>query len=801
MAILTAKQGFFTACNLKLATRHAEPVIYSDMDFIWAILFFLWFECLSLPLRGAIVRWPMPADVRRLLSRVAGPAMLLLPIWLLAFVCGWALERWIGWVWLALTLALIGWTGRTANRPWQWFAYGDGEAAPARRALSREIWIDALTLGLFLGYVALRRWFPEFTTWEVNTSGAEKFPNAMIFWSNWFAHGMPPDDYWLTGHPLVYYYWGHFHWAWIGRVGGFPAELALNLSLARLTVLVWESVYVLGRALGLRAIGAAGAALASTWAGNPKAIEVAWKLIHPAANHWEWPPKLQFYKFWDPSRAIHPDWVVDEFPAFSSILGDFHSHQIALPWLVAWLALCVAGIGMSGWGKNGANRVEAASGPRRRTIGWTLLWIGLALVAALTNLWNLPLLGFAALCVAVSLVAKRQWKMLGYSLVATVLMLAIVKLGMGLMRAGAPLPLPSNPNAGFWERQPWGWLDPKIRSTFVGLFAMWGLPLLGLAVAALWSVIRRRAWRPAIWLTAGVMVLLTSIFTAETLWGGPAWFWVGVMLVMISLAVGERPWLTQRALWMALAGCVVLAGLEVVYIRDRFQGSDLARYNTYFKLCYPVWPVLIVAVWMAGVRVWQCETRWWWRWTGRVILLALVAGGAVYPLCSFPARILQSRHGDRPRRPPTLSGHDFLAYRPAYKNEARMIELIRQVVPPGDIVAEAHTEKAYSLTGRVASLAGRPVPLGWVHHEQQWRGEPGYATLRKRGATVDRLYRAPNPEAMRARAKELKVRWVLFGKIESERYGQESLQRLRAVGRLAARFPETRPEVFLFDFR
>ena len=39
------------------------------MDWVWAVLFFVWFELLSLPLRLALAASPAPADVRRLISR------------------------------------------------------------------------------------------------------------------------------------------------------------------------------------------------------------------------------------------------------------------------------------------------------------------------------------------------------------------------------------------------------------------------------------------------------------------------------------------------------------------------------------------------------------------------------------------------------------------------------------------------------------------------------------------------------------------------------------------------------------
>jgi hypothetical protein len=72
-------------------------------DFLLALQFWLLYELLSWPLRLALSTSPMPADVRRLLSRVAGPAMLALPVWVLAHglpVLGVA----AAWVWIVVAL-------------------------------------------------------------------------------------------------------------------------------------------------------------------------------------------------------------------------------------------------------------------------------------------------------------------------------------------------------------------------------------------------------------------------------------------------------------------------------------------------------------------------------------------------------------------------------------------------------------------------------------------------------------------------------------------------------------------------
>jgi uncharacterized membrane protein len=263
--------------------------------------------------------------------------------------------------------------------------------------------------------------------------------------------------------------------------------------------------------------------------------------------------------------------------------------------------------------------------------------------------------------------------------------------------------------------------------------------------------------------------------------------------------------------------CAVLVGLELVYIPDRFTG-ELARYNTYFKLSFPIWPPLIVATWLAAWRVWRYPRPWGpgggarlrqraAGWAGRAALLAILAASGVYAVLAIPARVIQARRGDLTPRGPTLDAFAFVAHRPPYGIEAPLLAWIRRHVPPGDVVVEAPlTEpgspwtKAYDYGGRAASLAGHPVPTAWAHHEHQWRGEPAYALTARRTEAVDAFYRAPTPEAMGQWMDRMGYRWALFGVVERARYGEEPLGRLNAAAATAARFPDGRPEVFLFDF-
>ena len=280
-----------------------------------------------------------------------------------------------------------------------------------------------------------------------------------------------------------------------------------------------------------------------------------------------------------------------------------------------------------------------------------------------------------------------------------------------------------------------------------------------------------------------------------------------------------------------IGGFLVLAGLELFYVQDRFVGK-LARYNSYFKFSYPLWIIFWMGAAQAARGLWTLRWRWPPLLAVRSALVLLLIAAFIYPVCAMPARIIAAKRGDRAPRRPTLNGYDFVRNRPNWANDAQwrrwiqknyrsaevvaeadMLAWIRERVPPGDCVAEAAWPGGYHYGGRVASLGGRPIPLGWPHHEQQWRGPQAFARIEQRRVAVDRFYRGQidprDQEArgldpvqrMRRQAAALGIDWALFGIVEAKQYGPEALERLREAAPLAAEFPEWNPRFFLFDFR
>ncbi len=789
-------------------------------DFALALAFWLLYEAVSLPLRWALTPFSLSGDLRRTLSRIGGPPLTILVVgfaahgfidlgplsgWLIICFCG------VG----ALTFAL--------------YAGGPGilrtiaaESLPiCRKTWRRDLVLELTFLLTFVGYVAFRRLAPEMT-FEIQNSGAEKFANAMLFWSCWHAKDLPPEDYWFSGLPQTYYYWGHFFWSWLGRLGGFPASVVISLSLARVVTLTGEAAYLLLRSFRLSWRTALLGSLVIAWGGNPQAwltfksqydaqqrfaeaaptreesglIADPIRRVSQALRDHDW----ESYSFWEPSRVI--EGTVTEFPAWSAILGDFHAHHLALPWLIGWFAVLLGG---DRWFLRSPSRVHRAS----RLGVASLLFAGLGSLACLANVWSLPVVLVGSSTVL--LWRGGRGKMMEF--IAPLCLLAIL-MGVAFFLSGSH-PLAALGQAGggagepvgLFERLPVKLLPGALRSSTGELVALWGFQV-GFIVLATGAALTRR-WRSrgfVCWLFAGALFLIVGALLQWDQFAGrdePALYWLGLGCWAVGLTRGRRGWIPLRAGIAGAASCLLLAGLEFFYVQDRMTG-ELARYNSYFKFSYAAWPLLTAVAFACAAKVAMLPGGRFTRWGLRAALSLFLPPIMGMWILGGPARILQARIGDDRPREATLNAFTWLEGREAYRSDADALAWIRVHVAAGEVIAEAPSNAGYSYQGRVASLAGRPIPLGWGHHEAQWRGASIYERLARRHESVNKLYLAPDADVMTDAAVALNIRWAILGKAERDKYGEAdfeaALSIMKDAASLRASFPEGSPRTYLFEF-
>ena len=753
----------------------------------------------------------------------------------LSKVAGWALASWIAWV-----VAATGLVGRSstldsyavlavAGASFLTLLWHKGGYMRAWVLYFRERWayvllIEAAFVGAFLGFVLLRSYMPE-------VSGTEKPMELMYLQSLYSSSSLPPDDLWLSGRPANYYYYGYYMNAFVGRMSGAPPAVAFNLSLAG----VWASTLVAlggvayngviaGNGRRLRAVAAAALAPALVLiASNPAGALAAWNGIRrPLAEPLSW---------WAPSRVVYdlipgragPQETINEFPAFSFLLGDLHPHVMAMPLFALGLGVALA-IALS------------AGRPRSHLAGATLFAGAVIGWLWMTNPWDVPVLA-AVTALAAWTAARPTDRAVGRrrSLFAPTRLRLRLAVLLPVAAAAVTLPYLLSYNAPVkqlaqlptWvERLPilsrlgrtvgivW-WDHTEIHE----LTLVWGFHLA--LVVAIIVVHRRAVWNArrlllgafvvgvavSLLVQAPVLMLLPVVVSALYVALGPSAIQATIPDPEPSRTPSAAPAFAAHNDHVAATGgmgsvdtaaplpvftpkpvatyapartalptadavqkwgfLLIAAGLglvmlsELIYLRDLFE----SRMNTVFKFYFQAWQLLGVAcavlllVGPNGLDTRRGRMRLLPGLLGAPVVLLLVAAAGLYAMEGVRDRTTGGRQG--------LDGAAFLTRQD--ESAALAAQWLLENTSPGTVVLEA-TGGPYSSYARIATFSGRPTVLGWANHERQWRAgrQDALREIEVRGDDVRTLYSPLTAERRRELFDKYDVRYVYYGELERE---------------------------------
>ncbi len=485
----------------------------------------------------------------------------------------------------------------------------------------------------------------------------------------------------------------------------------------------------------------------------------------------------RFIWWWQASRVIQ-DYdlahnfreIIDEFPAFSYLLGDLHPHVLAMPFDLLTVAVAL-NLFLGGWkGETNLRFYRLSINPAGLLFGGLLLG-GLAFL----NTWDI-LVGFALLAGAYILSRALEsgwtWERLKD--------LFAISIPMGLLAIVLYLPF----YAGFQSQA--GGILPNLDSPTRGaqLWVMFGPLFLALLayLVYLWRAEKRPAdWKWGFGLAAGLVVFLWlfswalaflalwlkpgvvsgfvdsecsgSVALCFTLTALRRLSYIGGLLTLLGLLgvalaflvkVGDRKSETGEpreslvghplpfVLLLITLGAVLVIAPEFVFLRDLFVN----RMNTIFKFYYQAWLMwsLVAAF---GVAVLLQKLRGAWGWVFRIGLVIVLFMALAYPVFGLPDKTddfqlpafdqtlkAAQAAGDpaalqTAARVWTLDGAQL--FQSQYPDDAAAARWLLNA-PEGVIVEAFNKTSSYTDYARMSTYSGDPTVLGWWYHEWQWRG-------------------------------------------------------------------------------
>jgi uncharacterized membrane protein len=292
------------------------------------------------------------------------------------------------------------------------------------------------------------------------------------------------------------------------------------------------------------------------------------------------------------------------------------------------------------------------------------------------------------------------------------------------------------------------------------------------------------------------------------------------VLVLVLVVIGLASLLTEagrprpeRRAGRVYVTMALTAALSLIHVVELFYVEEPGpgRLNTLFKFSFLAWLLLATAGGPVLAELFRALPRSGkWRpalavWTP-VTAVVLVLG-LVYPLV-MPFNFTGGFAGS-----PTLDG--LTALRRQQPDEYNAAVWLNENLTGRPIVLEG-IGGDYSAYGRVSARTGLPTLLGWPFHEAQERGgknfleaawdrlagllrlqdpplsgEELYERQAISGAAiqqaVETIYRTPNAEQARTLLEQHRVDYVYFGRLESEQYGTEGLDKFDALGHVVYR--------------
>ncbi|MSP14359.1 MAG: hypothetical protein EXR62_15580 [Chloroflexi bacterium] len=715
-------------------------------------------------------------------------------------------------IWIVLLLLggaslILGWRARAA-----WLGFW-------QKQRKLVLAVELLFLGTFVLWAIFRAYNPEITA-------TEKPMEIMFLNSILRSETFPPQDAWLAGFGISYYYLGYVIISMLTQLSGISSAITFNLAIALLFALAatgaFGVVYNLVESsrsttdsgdlvstssnMGIW-IGILGAVLLVVIGNLEGILEVlhaqGWgssdlwnwldiKSLATAPHSTSWIPQDNWW-WWRASRVLHDKdllgnsiEVIDEFPFFSFLLGDMHPHVLSLPFSLLSLGLS---LNLLLERRASGGLLPPFLGGHKGIDGWLVLLYPICLGAlGFLNSWDFPtytLVAVGAYAIQRYLYFRsfsRQWWL-------EVFTGAAYLIGVGLLLY-LPFYLSFSSQAGGLRLvQPW------IKTRFHQYFIMFG-PFI--AVVVVFFGYHAWKWRnqgfrmvPEAWIIGGGLIPLLLV--------GAIFQWWTVVFAALALALGLLLLFHKLRLVGETAAKPVEEALETETATKNTpnypEAIHLGNPTSYAVLFVLMLVSLALALTLATEFVYIKDVFssrmntvfkfYYQAWTllalssafgifylvhklsgvGRGIFTGMII--AMLALCLVYPVAAGISKANSFNGQPTLDGMVWLQnIRP---DMYAVIHWFNEHISGAPVMVEVPgPQYSGELHNYISAYTGIPTLLGWGGHENQWRGnydEPG-----RREPQIQQLYQSMDLTAIQKIIDQYQVQFIIVGPLEQQKY-------------------------------
>ena len=536
-----------------------------------------------------------------------------------------------------------------------------------------------------------------------------------------------PNEPWMDGSPLNYYLYWYKLGSTLSHIFAVEIWQMYHLLQAVTFGLYISVIYRICSRIGqIKWFYAAPVALLIAFGSNVAGLLYT---IDPAGQTW-----------WGPSRVIKG--TINEFPAWSFLLGDLHPHYLNLSLLL--LIFC----------------------------GLTLYWDH---IKQQLNFTNLIIVGAATMMSALWLYNSNAWEVpalgliVGFSLISCIWIPETFSKLKETIRSKPTFDLNSIYTIAlllilivslYWSARsissgndPFRIVNSTIPVTSTKEFMLhWGF-FMALLIPSFLLRLDTKS-EQFVFILGITASLLSSVALPLII----------LLLVMQGHYVFSKKPDSSNDFFVNVLGLTALGLLflpEIFYLDDPYGGEN-ERMNTVFKAYSLNWGILgcFTAI-TAGNQLFKCVTDQELLKFAKPLSI-LIFGALLLP---FFISTVKERKSNNYSITPIAQGLSMVEAQ--YPGAA---EAIKQFAKLPDGITLESQGNPYSMTTHVATLSAKRSYLGWINHVDLLTRN--YSETKRRADITSQIYNAPSCQQALGLINQEKIKYIVVGPLERERFGQ-----------------------------